>query len=199
MGTTNQPITVPCRRFEELLDETGTPYYLKIDIEGADLLCLEALTGRELPKYVSIEADLTTFDGLFTQLSILWNLGYREFKFLNQGLNRRLRCPQPAREGRYVDFRFDRDNLCSGLFGEESAGRWHGVEHILTQARGPLRDQRNFGLNGRYANAVWGRGYKACKWLLRQPIAWFDIHARAGAESLRVRESVPERDAAYIS
>jgi hypothetical protein len=36
------------------------PYYLKIDIEGADLLCLKALEKfEEKPKYISIEAGVT--------------------------------------------------------------------------------------------------------------------------------------------
>src|SRR4051812_16556885 len=40
-GTTAREITVESRKFEDILDECGTPYYLKIDIEGSDLLCLK--------------------------------------------------------------------------------------------------------------------------------------------------------------
>lgn len=39
----------------------GVPYYLKIDIEGADLICLDSLrsTGAR-PSYVSIESNKTS-------------------------------------------------------------------------------------------------------------------------------------------
>ncbi|HJU23267.1 MAG TPA: hypothetical protein VJ891_12220 [Casimicrobiaceae bacterium] len=41
------------------------PYYLKIDIEGADLHCVRALArfGKR-PKYVSLESTMTSWDGL---------------------------------------------------------------------------------------------------------------------------------------
>jgi len=38
-----KPLEVPCTRFESILADHGMPYYLKVDIEGADLLCLTAL------------------------------------------------------------------------------------------------------------------------------------------------------------
>lgn len=185
-GTTNRPIEVPCKRFDDILDECGVPYYLKIDIEGADVLCLQALQGRELPKYLSIEADMTSFDALFADISNLWNLGYRQFKILNQGLNRHLRCPNPPREGNYVDYRFDHENLCSGLFGEETPGKWVEADRLLTQAIKLNDDERNFGINGRYIHTLWGRAYAAGRWLMRRPICWYDIHARMGTESVRV-------------
>ena len=177
-GTTNRQIMVPCRPFGEILDECGTPYYLKIDIEGSDLLCVEALRERERPKYVSVEAALNSFDEIFTQLSVLWSLGYRSFKIVNQGLNHKVRCPDPPREGCYVDARFDK--YCSGPFGEEAPGKWHSADRILAASRPLVRDQRYCGINAPYSRSVWGRCYKRFKEFVGRPVAWYDIHARLG-------------------
>jgi FkbM family methyltransferase len=179
-GTTSREITVESRRFQDILDESGTPYYLKVDIEGSDLLCLKALQGRERPEYVSFEAEMDSMDQVFDQLSILWSLGYRQFKILNQALIPGMRCPQPAREGRYVDARFD--DFSSGLFGEESPGKWRSVDEVMAAARPLVRDQRLFGLNGPYARSVWGRGYRGLRKIMGEPVAWHDIHAKLGSK-----------------
>ena len=48
-----------------LLGKYGTPYYLKIDIEGADLAALSGLRGQsEQPAFVSIESDKVSWDVL---------------------------------------------------------------------------------------------------------------------------------------
>jgi len=177
-GTTNTPITVPCRPFAEILEECGTPYYLKIDIEGSELLCLDALKGREVPQYISVEADTGSPDELAAQLSVLKSLGYREFKIVNQGMNRAMRCPNPPREGRYVDARFD--GFCSGLFGEEAPGKWASADELLRAARPLVRDQQLFGTSSPHSGSLWSRGYRIFKRLLGNPVAWHDIHARIG-------------------
>jgi hypothetical protein len=46
---------VPCRRFASVLEEFGVPYYLKVDIEGDDILCLQDLNPQRLPKSMSME------------------------------------------------------------------------------------------------------------------------------------------------
>jgi FkbM family methyltransferase len=54
-GTGHRSISVPTVSFAQLLAEHGIPNYLKIDIEGSDRLCVEALRGAKLPKYISAE------------------------------------------------------------------------------------------------------------------------------------------------
>lgn len=122
-GTKNSVIRVECTTFQTILMKCGVPYYLKIDVEGVDTKCLRALMAlRERPKYVSIEAGLTSLRETFTELSLLWKLGYRHFKIVNQRLNSTVRCPSPPLEGDFVDYRFD--GTCSGPFGEEAPGEW---------------------------------------------------------------------------
>ncbi len=77
-------------RFSRIIEQYGVPYYLKIDIEGNDMLCLEGLSSSCLPKYLSVESECpldeesaTVADGLRI-LEKLYDLGYREFKLIDQ-------------------------------------------------------------------------------------------------------------------
>jgi len=85
MGFASNEIFVPATRFESILGRYGIPYYLKVDIEGLDLLCLQALHEfRQRPAYVSVELTMTNFDAAFESVASLFNLGYRKFKLVNQ-------------------------------------------------------------------------------------------------------------------
>jgi FkbM family methyltransferase len=76
----HQCLPVPCRTFDSILEQYGIPYYLKVDIEGNDMLCIEALqTQRERPPYVSLEVG--SIDESVTMLS---RLGYTGFKCISQ-------------------------------------------------------------------------------------------------------------------
>ncbi|MGK7924346.1 MAG: FkbM family methyltransferase [Spirulina sp.] len=79
-GSPHHAIEVTCRPFLSILEEYGTPYYLKIDIEGYDRLCLEALNPHYLPQYISVEKGKETF----ALLPKLKDLGYADFKLISQ-------------------------------------------------------------------------------------------------------------------
>ncbi len=54
-GTKACPLIVPAVTFQEILRELGVPYYIKADIQGAELHVLEALLEFEdRPKFISI-------------------------------------------------------------------------------------------------------------------------------------------------
>jgi FkbM family methyltransferase len=83
-------IQVPVMPFEAIIERFGVPYYLKIDIEGNDKLCLDALSPSSLPPYLSVESECpldeksaSVEDGVRT-LQQLYGLGYRKFKLVNQ-------------------------------------------------------------------------------------------------------------------
>ncbi len=181
-GSEHERVTVKCRRFESVVEEFGVPYYLKVDIEGLDDLCLEGLLGFDTaPRFVSIEPDQKSFEGAFGELALMWRLGYRDFKIVNQANNRDVRCPQPPREGAYVDQRFD--GHTSGPFGEESPGAWRGVEETLVEWRRILALQARFGhqggWEGRWRGSVAHRAFERYRRLRGQgPLGWYDFHAR---------------------
>ena len=113
---------VPSIPFSWLTDQFGVPYYLKIDIEGADVLCLEDLMKEEdRPNFISIERQPFLSDQL-KELALLKALGYTRFKIVDQKAVMHQQPPRPAREGVYVDHQFEFD--ATGLFGEESPGPW---------------------------------------------------------------------------
>ena len=171
-GITNTVIRVPCNRFKTLLDIYGISYYLKIDIEGSDILCLEALKEyEERPRYIAIEADVSSFEGAFAELSTLWSLGYRQFKIINQALNHKVKCPNPPLEGKYVDYDFD--GFCSGPFGEETLGPWMSVEKTLLEYKFILMEQKYFGDGKKLTGTMFYKLYS----LVRR-VGWYDLHAK---------------------
>jgi hypothetical protein len=175
--TTNSITKVKCKPFLNILNEYGNPYYVKIDIEGADTLCLKDLLNyQQKPEYVSIEAGLTSFDETFTELSLLWNLGYRSFKIVNQSMNKKVKCPNPALEGIFTDYQFD--GTCSGPFGEESPGDWMSLEETFVRYRRLLAEQKYFGATGKMYKSIFHRVYEVFK---GERVGWYDFHAKLGS------------------
>jgi len=74
-----------------LIENLGTPYFCKIDIEGSDLAALESLDKERLPPYISVEISgsyirtlLIEPEKLFYTLDVLHKLGYTKFKLVDQ-------------------------------------------------------------------------------------------------------------------
>lgn len=181
-GEKHEKIVVECTRMEDVLAEYGVPYYMKVDIEGADDSCLRALAqGDDRPRYVSIEPDQLSLDGMSSELAILSDLGYRSFKLVNQAQNNRVTCPKPAREGRYVDYRFN--GMSSGPFGEEAPGDWLSASQLERRYRKILKLQSLVGTEGgwrgRYCDTFIHRVIGVyLKWIDQYPLGWYDIHAK---------------------
>lgn len=154
-----------------LVSKYGIPYYLKIDIEGADLAALSGLYGQsELPAYVSIESEKVCWDNLTLEFDALSELGYTRFKVVPQHLVNARRPPRPAREGRYVPWRFRLGD--SGLFGEEAPGRWLTRTEALDRYRAIFNRYKWFGDDGRLVPP------SIAGVLVRRYLAgWYDTHA----------------------
>jgi len=75
-----EEIRVACRTFRSILDELGVPFYLKIDIQGNDALCVEALDSGAVPKFLSIEFAL--WDAPL--MGLLHKRGFKRFKIISQ-------------------------------------------------------------------------------------------------------------------
>lgn len=116
-----RPTTVPTRTCADLIEEFGSPTYMKIDIEGMDVACLNSLKKLDpdqRPRYVSME-------NVWLQVvQLLENLGYDGFKVVDQ-LNTSWNRPAEAKDG-------------SGPWGEdavdyESGLSWLSSEEILSR------------------------------------------------------------------
>lgn len=83
-------IRIPTCRFAEVIDRFGVPEYLKIDIEGADALCVKDLRPATLPTFISVESECTgdgqTLDAAsaIRMLDLLRDVGYTKFKLVSQ-------------------------------------------------------------------------------------------------------------------
>jgi FkbM family methyltransferase len=122
-------IQIPCQTFEWILWRYGIPCFLKIDIEGHEYLCVEALRKHtDLPQYLSVElGDLEYF------LEKLTALGYSEFKCISQfhflplqlppsPEQLRLEAGDASRVRRFRNWVFPEG--ASGPFGENTPGQW---------------------------------------------------------------------------
>lgn len=103
--------TIP---LSDLIERHGTPYYLKIDIEGFEKQALSSLhPGMTMPEYLSFEvnqdwAEIT---------AMMATLGYKSFCVVRQGRDILADPPKPALEGAYVAQKFLPS--MSGCFGRE--------------------------------------------------------------------------------
>ncbi len=74
-------ITVDCVSLASLYARHGVPHFMKIDVEGADMMVLEqVVAGSALPDFVSIEDCRFGFD--YTR--ILSEAGYETFQLIDQ-------------------------------------------------------------------------------------------------------------------
>jgi len=107
-----------------LFRDYGVPYYLKIDIESADTLVLQALMDLQAtkPAYVSFEISPGVDEGL----EMLSRAGYSQFKVIDQLTVPSMEPPFPAKEGMYADYQFTHAN--TGLFGAELPGEWLSLQ-----------------------------------------------------------------------
>jgi FkbM family methyltransferase len=123
LGSNSRERTVIAATMAELLVEHGTPYYIKIDIEGMDMVALRGFSGvAARPKFVSIESDKVSFRALRQEFETLTDLGYDRFKLVSQRDVPKQQPPNPPLEGNYVPRSFELG--ASGLFGDEAPGKW---------------------------------------------------------------------------
>jgi FkbM family methyltransferase len=173
----------PCRSvdvdfvtLDTLLKKHGLPYYLKLDCEGSEPHCLTSLQSIGLPEYLSVEAEKLEY------LLLLWQLGYRQFKivdqmrhnsrfpaFTNNNVFSRLAkgmCGYADRlKNRTVKVAFPRG--CSGPLGEDAPGSWQTFEEVAYNWL-----HLHFGHNDRGSLS---------------PNSWYDFHAKAPGPSIEMR------------
>jgi FkbM family methyltransferase len=135
-------IEVPVVRLADHLKRTGTPYFAKIDIEGADRLCLEALLSLDArPALLSTESDLADFAHLRADLDILERLGYKRFAAIPQAPIRDSVIQTRTRGGEPFSYSF---GPSSGGFGDDIGG-WASRAEIERRYRALCRRYRLFG------------------------------------------------------
>lgn len=176
-GTHSHKITVESTTIKDTIEEFGMPYYMKIDIEGSDHICLRDLVKlNDKPKYISIESSATSVHDTMEQLRLLEFLGYTKFKIVSQhNINEQI-CPFPSRESIYIDHKFIRGS--SGLFGEETPGAWLSLEEVRRNYRKIHFDCRMIGPNNGILRKIlnW-RTKHMLQIMFPRGLGWYDTHA----------------------
>ena len=151
----------------------GVPYFLKIDIEGADTLVLDALQAFEArPQYVSIESEKVHFPDLVRELEMLGALGYTTFRPVQQRTVPGTAIRTRSLDGHPVEHVFEAD--ASGPFGDDLDLEWLTMEEILLRYRRIFRRYRWIGDNVSLPRRVLRRLLRTG---LGYEVGWYDTHA----------------------
>ncbi len=178
---------IPCITTQQIIEEHGKPFFMKVDIEGADIQTLHSITPATAPAYVSLELNCT--DPILERLI---ELGYSAFKFVNgdtyrptppifrhqigwrlfrkigrlapfvrDGMSRLPQRLRPKSEydppGKYSPTGYPFGSYSSGPFGEQAAGSWLSSVTALRWFRVLKNDSRRAGAENSF---------------------WWDVHAR---------------------
>jgi hypothetical protein len=161
-------------RLDTLIKRFGMPYYLKIDIEGTDLLAIKQIAGMpEIPKFLSLESEKRSWKKLLEECSVLKGMGYSKFKVIDQLHINEQKCPGNPLEGKYARHSFKEGS--SGLFGNEIPGDWMSFGECIKMYRKIFRKYRMFGDYGYFNKKRFRKVFYALK--IRYPeVGWYDTH-----------------------
>jgi FkbM family methyltransferase len=138
----NELLGARCRRvevnivdFTQCLRQYGVPHYMKIDIEGSEIICLQALRDfLNKPSYISIESDPTSFRELRAGIRLLRELNYTSFKAVQQKRicrAKRESAFSASQEPTLQSF----PEGASGPFGEDIVGHWQNSRQLIRKYR----------------------------------------------------------------
>jgi FkbM family methyltransferase len=156
-------ITVPGITPQALFEQYGVPHYLKVDIEGADRLCVLSLTREARPRFLSFEVG-SDFEEL---LAHAHGIGYSRFKLINQSSFREL-----SRTAMLSD-RLVRRLVRALGYAEPGRIRRDGRFFVSARSSGPAPWRSDGAWYSRdEALARWQRARQA-----QRLTAWYDLHA----------------------
>jgi FkbM family methyltransferase len=185
-GTTSTLIEVEAVDFAEAIQQHGMPHYMKVDLQGCEITCVNALRKfAERPDYISAQSSRASFARIHDEIEALSQLGYDSFQAIEQSELSQLQSPpSPAREGNYVAHRFEFG--ASGLFGAELNETWKSKPAILRLYRMIALGYSLVGDNGLTKRVPGSRLLWPCAWrfvhlFTRAAVpGWYDTHARLG-------------------
>jgi len=178
-GTENEIVEVRKIDFKECIEKYGIPYYLKIDIEGMDRVCLKSLLHfQQKPSYISIESEKVSFKELEEELGLFTKNGYDTFKIVNQQNIGNQKEPINSEEGRYINFEFKAG--ATGLFGKDLPKNWVNYTTAIQHYKWIFMGYKLFGDNGKITNKFLRKiAFKLLRIFTKQPVpGWYDTHAK---------------------
>ncbi len=137
LGTESRKVEVDEVNIEEIFTKFGIPFYLKIDIEGADGLVLDALQYfPEKPMFVSVEVNSVNLTDLNMDLERIFNLGYKQFQLVPQKNIQGSVIQTKNLQGVGFDYIFPPH--ASGRFGDELSGFWMDRDAVTSVLKPPF-------------------------------------------------------------
>jgi len=145
-GAFSECIEVNSIDIREYYQKYGIPYYLKIDIEGMDLVCCRALLEfNDKPSYISIESDKISFSNLEKEFELFDQLGYEKFKIIQQDGISNQKEKNPSNENKFLNYKFSEG--ASGVFGDDLPGIWLNKKEALKKYKKIFSFYKVFGDN----------------------------------------------------
>jgi FkbM family methyltransferase len=176
-GAVFREVVVNAVPFADILRVHGVPHYLKVDIEGCDLLCLKALAGFvERPSCVSVEIDFAAYIGLIETAA---SLGYKRFQVIPQTSVINQHPPVTSQEGNQISYSFFQG--CTGLFGTDLPDAWKGADETVAILGALRREQRMVGAVSRLTKPFGLAEFatRHARKLLPRTNDWYDLHMMA--------------------
>ena len=168
------------------LEQFGVPHFVKIDIEGADTLVLNALRAfEERPAYLSIESNKVALNEIQKELNDLSALGYERFTAVQQADIPNKRISTTDLSGKPFTFVFENDS--SGPFGEDLRQPWLSADACMAAYRQIFKSYRFFGDASLFRKIPGGlhvRKLLEIAWGRPLP-GWYDTHAALPAANAR--------------
>ena len=129
-GSQSNIVNVQGITIQDLFNEFGMPYYMKVDVEGVDVTIAKQITLQHIfPEYVSFELNKNDFSSIFSYLFIA---GYREFQLVNQSLHRTRKLPVEQKEGYSIEYNFS--PYSSGPFGKDlPEKKWLTYNEVISR------------------------------------------------------------------
>jgi FkbM family methyltransferase len=189
-GVEFESVDVEMTTIGDVIAEYGTPYFMKVDIEGMDRAVVASMVDLPTrPPLLSIESAITGPDAgagtALAEVRMLQRLGYRRFKLVDQRRLVRLAGTELQTEGTPVTY-WPEEGGTSGPFGDEAPGHWRPAGAVVPGMM--LRAARHTAVSrrGRWAATRWGAritepARRAVKRVAPAVHAnrWYDLHARA--------------------
>jgi len=179
LGAKSEIIEVPVIDFKQYLILFGIPYYMKIDIEGMDMVCLKALDEFEVkPAYISIESDKVSIENIKKELDLFYKLGYNAFQIVNQGNITKRKERESEGEGKFLNHQFQSGS--TGYFGKDFSSDWFDKSTALKKYMRIFLGYKLWGNHSKISKLILMKILRRTLQVFRGRAipGWFDTHAR---------------------
>jgi FkbM family methyltransferase len=174
-GVAFRTVPVPFTTADQILAEYGPARFVKIDIEGHDLMCLQQIAkGRVATDYLSFELNLKEYR---QALDACRQMGFVRFALVDQGAVGGLLAPNPSREGVSILHRYELGQ--SGPFGGDLDADWLTADEMAARCATLRYTALASGLTRRVSKLVGAERVSERLQSRFMPAVqtWYDVHA----------------------